>query len=720
MNSQYYISQLNEAESIIWKSPKECSVISKNVKKNISNETEPYLYLKSYFLLSRALWLLGDFSQALLEANHLMKNAKLIKSDEFIGKAHNIIGNIYLYMDNDDVALENYLSGLEYSTKSSDFDTLSSLMNNIGEIYNKLENYDKSKYYYEESIRISEENNNLRNVGVGSLNLAEIAFKEKDIKTASTILKKALKIHYETSDHIGIAYAVALQADILQYNREYEEAILALKRAKEVLSETEDKYNLILVNKKLIDLYFTVDKLDNVKTLINESLELAKGTNSSQWIFTFSLLLSDYYEKINAIEKAFESYKYGCNFKMKSYTETIEQKNVEIQFKMSEAEHENELILQYNEILREKNNELNLLYQNIHNISTIGKKITSILESSEIYLETYEYLKKLTSVDFFGISFYNKKTNEIVPEFFINKGVIEEFKVINASPKNSLSSFTILNNKSLLTDNIQNEYHDYKSYKNDSTTHSIIYVPIVHHDEVLGAMTIQSDQIGAYSENELNLLEELSSYFAIAISNAKISEKLQQEIDERKKAQDLLENLNKQLLSISRIDSLTNIPNRRRLQEYLEDIININSRSNTQLAVLIVDVDHFKEYNDNYGHVKGDDVLRQVTDILKNSIHRESDFISRYGGDEFVIILPDTSLSGCRLVSENLLQNIRNSNIEHLHSPVKPYLTITIGGYCEIPNQDTSMDTMLQNADKSLYEAKTKGRNSVIIHQSEH
>lgn len=709
--------QLQDAKDIILTSPKTSLSMLYDIQENIDFEKNPIIFLDVVFYISRALWLLGDLPNAMTNANRLTKLANELNNAEYIGKAHYITGNVYVYTNNFHAALENYLKALDYASLNDDYELQSPLLNNIGEIYNKLGDYEKSKKYYEASIEFGEKIDDIQGIGTSYMNLAEIFFIQGDIEKAKQILAKALKINYDTDDYIGIAYAVSLQADILYRENNANEAIKLLKESLIVLAKTEDKYNLLMVNKKLLDIYWATNRLDDFEDLSLVTINIAKEIESNELVSSISSMLSDYYEEKGLINKAFEIHKHGCRYRVKAYDKTIEQthKNVEIQIKINEAEHENKLITQYNKTLTSKNEELNKLYKNITIISTIGKQITSTLKSNEIYLKTYENLSELTAVDFFGIVFLDSKTKKIIPEFFVDKGEIIEIEPFPIKDKNSLASHSILKNKSILVADLQTEYHNYKNHIEDTNIHSVIYVPIVYGEDILGAITIQSEQIDIYSTNDLHLIEALSSYFAIAIKNARISESLLEEAEKRKKVQISLEKLNNDYLSLSRIDSLTNIPNRRRLQEFLDDIISIHSRKQLPFAVLIIDIDHFKEYNDNYGHIKGDKAIKRVAAIIKNSIQRDSDFISRYGGDEFVIVLPDITIKGCKLIAKRFSDNICNSKIIHAYSPIKSHITISIGGYCHVPNTDSTMDSIIQEADRFLYQSKAFGRNSTVI-----
>jgi diguanylate cyclase (GGDEF)-like protein len=178
---------------------------------------------------------------------------------------------------------------------------------------------------------------------------------------------------------------------------------------------------------------------------------------------------------------------------------------------------------------------------------------------------------------------------------------------------------------------------------------------------------------------------------------------------------DQLERLNDNLRELSRIDGLTQIPNRRCFVENLNEILGINCRTGLPVCLLLIDIDHFKQYNDNYGHVTGDNVLKEVAGILKTCINRAGDVVARYGGDEFIAVLPNTDINGSRHVMEKIIKSIRNCCIPHEYSKIKPYLTVTIGGYIEIPDINSTLESILHNADLALYKAKEAGRDCFIL-----
>jgi diguanylate cyclase (GGDEF)-like protein len=200
---------------------------------------------------------------------------------------------------------------------------------------------------------------------------------------------------------------------------------------------------------------------------------------------------------------------------------------------------------------------------------------------------------------------------------------------------------------------------------------------------------------------ELGAVDYIRKPFSPPIIRARIRNHL-----ELKKIRDMLENL-------STLDGLTNIPNRRRFDEIYAHEWSRALRSQTQLSLLFIDIDHFKNYNDLYGHLAGDDCLKAVARVLQSSLGRSTDFLARFGGEEFVILLPDTGENGCRHLAEFIRQAVENRHIEHRDSPVADCVTVSIGAVTCTDASQCSRPMLLDHADRLLYKAKDEGRNRV-------
>jgi two-component system chemotaxis family response regulator WspR len=162
-------------------------------------------------------------------------------------------------------------------------------------------------------------------------------------------------------------------------------------------------------------------------------------------------------------------------------------------------------------------------------------------------------------------------------------------------------------------------------------------------------------------------------------------------------------------------DGLTGLSNRRHFDEYLELEWRRSIREQTQLSLLMIDVDYFKAYNDAFGHLEGDEALRQVAKAIRANSSRPSDLPARYGGEEFALVLPNTSPGGARLLAEKLRQTIAGMNIPHIAPSQGSSLTVSIGLATVVPQVGSHSRQLIQTADQGLYAAKHNGRNQVAV-----
>lgn len=187
------------------------------------------------------------------------------------------------------------------------------------------------------------------------------------------------------------------------------------------------------------------------------------------------------------------------------------------------------------------------------------------------------------------------------------------------------------------------------------------------------------------------------------------------DISERKKTEEQLLTLQKQLEDYSYKDSLTGVANRRMFDSMLELEWTKALTKNQPLSLLLIDIDCFKQYNDFYGHLKGDDCLKRVAKILSAAGSRSGDFFARYGGEEFIWILPDTDTSAATNVAERCQALIANAAFMHENSSVSDVLTISIGVGSIIPSRQDTLVSLIDTTDKRLYLAKQNGRNRIEI-----
>lgn len=174
-----------------------------------------------------------------------------------------------------------------------------------------------------------------------------------------------------------------------------------------------------------------------------------------------------------------------------------------------------------------------------------------------------------------------------------------------------------------------------------------------------------------------------------------------------------LEKANKSLRKFSFNNPLTGIWNRRKYDQTVEMEWRRCLRYKKPIALILMDIDYFKEFNDLYGHMAGDECLIKIGDILKNSLTRASDMVARYCGEEFIVLLPDEGKEGAIRVAEMLRLKIESKNIPHEKSSVSIYVTVSIGVTSMVPEINTSYEDLFMVADRALYQAKDAGRNQV-------
>lgn len=172
----------------------------------------------------------------------------------------------------------------------------------------------------------------------------------------------------------------------------------------------------------------------------------------------------------------------------------------------------------------------------------------------------------------------------------------------------------------------------------------------------------------------------------------------------------------KKLEELSSIDGLTGVCNRRQLDTMMLQHYASTIRHGHCLALLMIDIDNFKQYNDNYGHVQGDECLKQVADAIKTVRRRETDLVGRYGGEEFAVVLPETDVEGALVVATKVLNQVRDLQIPHAANKPHQIVTVSIGVAVFEPinhHQELSLDEFVNQADEQLYVAKRHGKNCV-------
>ncbi|MEB3290792.1 MAG: diguanylate cyclase [Leptolyngbya sp.] len=229
-----------------------------------------------------------------------------------------------------------------------------------------------------------------------------------------------------------------------------------------------------------------------------------------------------------------------------------------------------------------------------------------------------------------------------------------------------------------------------------------LVLPIVQGEHLWGLVACQQcDAPRPWTDVEVDTLSQLANQLAIAIQQSELYAQLQR--------------ANEELHHLATHDKLTGLANRRYFDDYLAQEWRRLTRECAPLSLILIDIDHFKPYNDTYGHLAGDACIEQVAAALDRAIRRPADLAARYGGEEFAVILPHTDLGGAVHAADLIRQEVNQARLPHGSIPNQPYITVSLGIASIQPTLTQSPRVLVDQADQALYQAKQQGRNRYVI-----
>lgn len=679
----------------------------------------------SLFRIGKSYWMLGEIENS---SHHLLEALDLARRMEFKrveAQALNGLGNVYSDLGNFDRSLEHYMSALKIAIQEGYKDLESTINNNVGAIYLDLKEMDPAIDYFFKSLAIAEADGVDFEMTTPLYNIGEAYYKQEQYQVSLEYLEKTKMICLRSNDNYILASTLQMSGKCYHKLGDIEKALTHMEEAKAIAEEHGMVTIEVGVLINMVKIFLEQKNHKGITACLSRAMQICD--NARNWLLTakVALLYVRYFEGENDYENALHYYKKYYEAEKISEMDRSEQRlrNITAQFRMEQANNEKELFRIKNIELKSKSaelerksNELELLNNRIRAISLIGQDITSSLDLYQVLDKVYKHINELVDAYSFGIGLYDDFTNEISFASYLENGKnLSGMPVISGRSESSLAAWCVRNNKIAV---IGDYKHDYPRYVNKphvistdaANMNSVIYHPLVVGNHVIGVLTIQSPAYNAYNAQDVTTITMLASYIAIAVNNATKSSKLENEIIMRKEAQQELEDLSQRLLNLSQLDGLTGVSNRRRFDEYFEVEWKRAYREHTSISMMFIDVDFFKQYNDNYGHISGDSCLIRVANTLRNTLKRSTDLIARFGGDEFVVLLCNTDTEGAMLVANGMCKAVRDMGIPHLHSEVAEVITISIGIATMAPKSSDDATTFTKTADRALYSAKQKGR----------
>jgi len=709
---------LEYAKKIIFENPNKAYAITQ--RQNVGDREKVACLL----IEAEALWHLSKFKEAIRVAEKIKeKMAKNERSYSYL-YADSLIGNVYQDLGNREKALEYYTKSLPAAMELSDKKMAIKLMNNIGRIYVAYGAFDEAMACYKKSLAMAKESNDISLMAIITINIADLKLASEDIDGIENDIKGYLEDSRYAKDYLVISKVHIFLARLLKRKKLFDQAKQALEKAEKSIEEMGTEYLLIELYIEMIQILNEEKSNKEALNYAQKALTLTKKLSMYEKIAEVALLLAYIYERIGDVPEVLKCYKIysEANEAYENEQLDVQKRLVTTQLGIERSIQEKERYKKYMAELKEKSEKIAEFHENIRIIGAIGQDITSTLALKESIQLLYGNISKLMDTTYFAVIHYNAITGELISRFVLESGEMTQVVETHAGTIKSIVSkcakcreAKMINNYSSKT--YKQEMIKYERYMSiEKTSRSLMFIPLIIQEELIGLITVQSKRKQAYTEYHFNMLKALATYVAIAIKNAQKSEYLSIEMKKREESQQRLNRLNDKLSKLTYIDELTNIPNRRKFVRHINHEIIRARRKKEMLGLLIVDIDYFKEYNDHYGHLEGDKCIEMVAATLEISIEREIDFVARYGGDEFILVLPNTDKKGLRKVAEKIRNRFEKVHQPHAHSKAADYVTVSIGGVAQIPKNKCTMEKLLHYADEALYVAKSKGRNQYTVH----
>ena len=362
---------------------------------------------------------------------------------------------------------------------------------------------------------------------------------------------------------------------------------------------------------------------------------------------------------------------------------------------LDEKLHFDQLQEEKNQEIARTNQELRIHLREISLLLQLNQLISLNLEGSVMFDRCLNLLRDFLGSSNLVLFLYHPETDELTVRKVVGA---EAIKYSGASFKLSegVTGSAAQSKELLYVPDIEKEER-YLHYKNSTRDQgSLVAAPLVTNGRLLGVLNLHKPKIDDFNKVELNLIRATTNQLAIAIENSQLHEKMR---------------------TLANTDELTNIPNRRYFHAILRRELALAQRYNSAFSIIMVDIDHFKDYNNTFGHLNGDLILTEVANILLQNT-RGVDLVARFGGEEFILLLSNTNKEGAFLVAEKLrnavaeqefLLSVNSEKGEKITEKVKISL-----GVASYPTDSNTVDALVEKANSALYAAKADGRNCTV------
>ncbi len=644
-------------------------------KEHDLNESRAWMY---HYLA----WYYADTSNY-IEALNVFNETKNIfeKHDNKLGLAYayNGLSSIYCSIGMYELSNEMGLRGIAIAKELKDEIVLISLLIHASITNISNQSYETAKEILD-YIEINYDYNNFDNLHRTKFlkSKAEVELHTKNLVKANEYIENVIKFEEINGKSIFCSEIYKISGMVKLAQGKFSEAREIFKYSCELAIKCQSTYNYCGALFELAKLMYNLGQSTKAIEYLEEVIISASELKLNSIIKNASTILYEHYKANNQYELALSK----LEIFMRADNEIHSYKNMKLLAKLNIDHGEKELRL------------YNLLYDKTDILYSIGEKIISNLDMESLTLSTFSEISKLMKVEFFALASYDADKSEIIMRT-VNKGKLYMCEAFNIKDEPSFSSYCIKSKKILVIDNIINEYKKYVNNirlegRGTKLPMSGVYIPLIINDEVIGNMVVQSLNEKAYDSNDVSYLKIIGSYVAIALKNTLEYNKMEQ---------------------IAIYDSLTGFLTRGAIIKEGNKIKQEFSTNRKEFCILMLDLDDFKYINDKYGHVVGDNVMKMLANNISSHI-RVSDYIGRYGGDEFLLICPNMSMDNAFSLAERIRKSTEETKF-YIDEDNFINATLSIGLY-EFAKDDLSFIEAVNFADMMLYKAKNKSKNKIM------
>lgn len=648
--------------------------------------------IRALIRIGRCFWISGDYSKA--RTNLIDALDMAVKGYYYFEytEAQIALGNTYATQVMSVEANKHYNLALKTANKRNYHELEGRIYNNKGTIHEELKGYDNALHYYELSLKTTTKINDPYGSAIASLNIGNINLKKNNLEKTLSYLNRAYDYSINNNKNILLAHAHLAYGEYYNKTKEHLKSIEWLKKGVEYATISKDLNVLIRIYVELALNHEHIKEFDKAIPYFNRAEQKALEININKYLLVIYEEMTRFYENINKSDLANKYYKKYYEISKKLEENRLEEslKAIDFQSELKTTKQKAEEALSVNRILKETNKKLQALYE-------IGHTITATNDLEVILSSFHENVKKLMDVHLLAVFVHNEKTKSLDNILYIDNEQNKSSFSIALNSKKSYNVHSFLNNKMLLLEDTANKAKDEFEkipIHNPELIKSALFIPVNVEDNPIGVLTIQSQKTKAYRRSEIDVVKFLSSYLAIAINNYNRSAELNK--------------ANQKLQILSETDGLTGIANRRMFDKTYNEIWNKALETKTHLGLCLLDIDKFKDFNDDFGHLTGDDVLKVVGKAFLKFQEDKDCFVARYGGDEFVVIVPGANKERMETFETSIRELARKINDE---VTIAHGISFSVGCYAMIPEEGVDPTYLIEKTDEQLYKEKARKKN---------